>query len=469
MKNTTASPPIRPIRMLAATACIGYGFTKIALNRAMESGIDFIGADAGSMDPGPYYLGAGKPYVSAEAIERDLRLLLKAARRYDVPLIIGSSGGSGGTPHLLQTQHIVERIVKQEKLSIRLATIDSEPTRELIKQRFTQGRIHGLWPALPLDAKTIEDSERIVAMMGAEPLQHALQQGANVILAGRCSDSAIYAAIPVMQGYDPALAWHLGKTIECGATIASPKTGQDCIIGTLGHDYFTVEPGHPDKSCTVTKVAAHTMYENPSPYEFVEPSGNINTQACTYNAVDDRIVKVTGTQFEPAPTYTVKLEGAMLEGWRSVVMAGIRDPILISRIREFSQQIHARTRSEVVALGIDPSTYTLTIRRYGLDAVLGEADPQAHEMPHEIGLMLDVVATSESHASAILAKARYIAMHTEFEGRLCTAGNLAMPFSPSDIPVGPAYRFSVWHAMELDHPLEVFPVHITDIDFTETH
>lgn len=465
---TAAAPPNKPLRMLAATACIGYGFTEIALNRAMELGVDFIGADAGSMDPGPYYLGAGKPYVSPEAIERDLRLLLKAARRHDVPLIIGSSGGSGGQPHLQQTREIVERIIKQEHLNARLAVIGSEPPRDLIAMRLAQNRIHGLWPELPLDEQTIRDSERIVAMMGAEPLQHALRQGANVILAGRCSDSAIYAAIPVMLGYDAALAWHLGKTIECGATIASPKTGQDCIIGTLGADYFTVEPGHPDKSCTVSKVAAHTMYENPSPYEFVEPSGNVNTQACTYEAIDDRIVKVRGTTFEPAQTYTVKLEGAMLEGWRTVVFAGIRDPILISRIHAFSLQIHERTRAEVVALGIDPSTYTLTIRRYGLDAVLGDTEPQATEMPHEIGLMLDVVASTESQAQAILAKARYIAMHTEFEGRLCTAGNLAMPFSPSDIPVGAAYRFSVWHAMELDDPLEIFPTEIVDLDFTET-
>lgn len=454
--------------MLAATACIGYGFTETALNRALETGIDFIGADAGSMDPGPYYLGAGKPYVSPEAIERDLRLLLRAARRHDIPLIIGSAGGSGGTPHLQLTREIVERIISEERLVARLAVIDAEPSRELIARRLAEHRIQGLWPSLPLDEQTIMKSERIVAMMGAEPLQQALRQGANVVLAGRCSDSAIYAAIPVMLGYDPALAWHLGKTIECGATIASPKTGQDCIIGTLGQDYFTVEPGHPDKRCTPSKVAAHTMYENPSPYEFVEPSGIVSTQACTYEAVDERSVRVRGTRFASAPRYTVKLEGVASAGWRAVMFAGVRDPVLISQINSFTEQIQERTRNEASALGIAPSQYTLTIRRYGLDAVLGDAEPQSDQIPHEIGLMLDVVAPTQEQAAAVLAKARYIAMHTEFEGRLCTAGNLAMPFSPSDIPVGPAYRFSVWHAMELDDPLEVFPIEIVDLGAKET-
>ncbi|RTZ44398.1 acyclic terpene utilization AtuA family protein [Candidimonas sp. SYP-B2681] len=378
-------PTEKPLRILAATACIGYGFTEIALHRALGMGIDFIGADAGSMDPGPYYLGAGKAYVSPEAIERDLRLLLVASRRHDIPLIIGSAGGSGGNPHLQATREIVERIIQQERLDARLAVIGAEPPRDLIAQRLAAHRIHDLWPPVPLDESTIVHSERIVAMMGVEPLQEALRQGANVVLAGRCSDSAIYAAIPLMLGYDPALAWHLGKTIECGATIASPKTGQDCIIGTLGADYFTVEPGHPAKRCTPTKVAAHTMYENPSPYEFIEPSGIVSTKLCTYEALDDRIVKVQGTTFSHAARYTVKLEGVMHAGWRAVMFAGIRDPILISQIVPFTEQIQERTRAEAQALGIEPSQYSLTIRRYGLDAVSVIPSPRRGRCPTKSG------------------------------------------------------------------------------------
>jgi len=450
------------IRILAATGCIGYGFTELSLNNAMAQGIDFIGADAGSMDPGPFYLGAGKPYVSEQSIYRDLRLLLLAARKAQVPLIIGSCGGSGGTPHLALTRAIVERIISEEKLQLRLAIIASEPSRDLLVERFREGRIHGIWPAFDLDEKILRESTRIVAMMGSEPLKKAISEGADVILAGRCSDSAIYAAIPEMLGFDKGLAWHLAKTIECGATVATPKTGQDCVVGTLERNAFIVEPPHPDKQCTVASVAAHTMYENPSPFEFIEPSGVVDTSACHYEKVGERAVRVTGSKFTPAEKYTVKLEGAHLCGWRAVTIAGIRDPILISRIREFSGQIQQRTANEVKDMGITPDQYTLNIRRYGLDAVLGDKEPQADEFPHEIGLMLDVIAQSEQQALTVLAKARYISMHTEFEGRLCTAGNVAMPFSPSDISVGPAYRFSVWHAMELDDPLEIFPIEYVD-------
>ena len=60
---------------------------------------------------------------------------------------------------------------------------------------------------------------RVVAMMGVEPLQEALKNDVDVVLAGRCSDAVIYAAKPVAEGVDPGLAWHLGKIIECAGQV----------------------------------------------------------------------------------------------------------------------------------------------------------------------------------------------------------------------------------------------------------
>jgi hypothetical protein len=54
-------------------------------------------------------------------------------------------------------------------------------------------------------------------------------------------------------------------------------------------------------------------------------------------------------------------------------------------------------------------------------------------------------------------------LHTDFPGRLCREGNMALPFSPSDIPVGPVYRFSIHHVLELDHPYEIFPITYEEI------
>jgi hypothetical protein len=59
--------------------------------------------------------------------------------------------------------------------------------------------------------------------------------GANFVLAGRCSDSALFAAIPLMQGFPPGLAWHAGKVSECG-TLVCQTLGKGVIFSTIGQD-----------------------------------------------------------------------------------------------------------------------------------------------------------------------------------------------------------------------------------------
>ena len=52
-------------------------------------------------------------------------------------------------------------------------------------------------------------------------------------------------------------------------------------------------------------------------------------------------------------------------------------------------------------------------------------------------------------------------MHYGYPGRISTAGNLAFPFSPSDMHGGEVYEFSIYHLMELDRP-EAFPLEVAD-------
>ena len=63
-----------------------------------------------------YYLGAGVSFTGRQAVKRDLRLLLLGSRELGVPLIVGSSGGGGGEPHLEWTAQILEEIALEEKL-----------------------------------------------------------------------------------------------------------------------------------------------------------------------------------------------------------------------------------------------------------------------------------------------------------------------------------------------------------------
>ena len=47
------------LRVLSASGQLGYGIPEDALRRGMARAPHVIGCDMGSIDPGPYYLGAG--------------------------------------------------------------------------------------------------------------------------------------------------------------------------------------------------------------------------------------------------------------------------------------------------------------------------------------------------------------------------------------------------------------------------
>ncbi|MED5358908.1 MAG: acyclic terpene utilization AtuA family protein, partial [Pseudomonadota bacterium] len=373
---------MKPIRMFAATGMLGYGYAEESIQCALEMDLDLIAADAGSMDPGPYYLGAGQAFVSRPAAKRDLSLMMEGGAKKGVPVFIGSAGGGGGDPHVDWLMEIVREIATEKGLHPKVAVIRSEQSKDALKAKARAGKISPLGPIGELTEDEIESSHRVVAMMGPEPFQKALEDGADVVIAGRASDAAIYAAIPLMRGADAGLAWHLGKIIECGAQVAEPRLGGDGVIGTLYEDHFTVEPGHPEKRVTRTRVAAHTLYENPSPYHLKEPTGLVDTTHADFAQLDDRTVKVTGSRFEPANRYTVKLEGVKALGYRTVSMAGTRDPILIGQIDKYVEDCKARATFEVGQLDIDPSTFRINVHVYGKNATMGAIEPVQETAAH---------------------------------------------------------------------------------------
>ena len=63
-----------------------------------------------------------------------------------------------------------------------------------MKKKLADGKIEALKAVPGLDEGAIDRAERIVGMMGPEPFMQALDEGAQVVLAGRSSDPAPWAA-----------------------------------------------------------------------------------------------------------------------------------------------------------------------------------------------------------------------------------------------------------------------------------
>ena len=453
---------MKEIRLLSTSAILGYGFPEASLQAGMARAPHIIGVDGGSVDPGPHYLGAGVPFCSTMAIKRDLRLMLRAAIGAGIPLMIGTSGGAGGDPHLDLTAQLVRDIAAEEGLHFRMALIRAEPPRAELQRRLAAGRIHPLSNQPALSSETLDRASRVVAMMGPEPFMEALDNGAQVILAGRASDPAPWAAAAIRAQLPPAPAWYAGKMLECGATPSIPK-GHDCLLVTVREDGVECEPMNPIRRCTPLSIANHSLHENSSPIHHIEPGGMLDTSDCRFDALSDRAVRISGMRWTPASQYTVKLEGVEMAGYRSISICGTRDPLLIARLPLFLEEVRGIVREKAQAFGAAPESYTLTIRTYGLDGVMGAREPVRDVAGHEVGFVIEVIADTQEIAAAVLGIARTNMLHTDFPGRLCREGNMAFPFSPSDIPVGPVYRFSIYHVLELDDPREIFPISYEEV------
>lgn len=443
------------MRIYCPTGAFGLGYADSSLERAITMDPDIIASDGGSTDSGPFYLGAGQPKMSRQALDRDLRRLLKARDQLGVPLVIGSCGTSGIDSMVDMMADLTREIAASEGLELKLGLIYGEQAPESVGDWFDQGRLRPLPGAPKLDRDTIIDCRHIVAMMGAEPIQHALFQGADVVLAGRATDTALFAAKPLAAGLPPGLVWHCAKTIECGA-ICSTKPVGDGVVADIDHTGFEVEPLAMDAACTPLTIASHTLYENADPILIHEPSGTLDTGTANYSAVNDRRTRVEGSKFEHKP-YTVKLEGAAFAGYQTIAIGGVRDPLILQQLPSWQAGMMAffeRRVTELTGLVLGREVQ-IEIAFYGRDAVMGATETKP--IPgHEVGMLFTVTAPTQELANTICRMVTHMASHwsiPEWDGFI---SGIAFPFSPPEIDRGAVYRFRLNHVVTDVEPLELF-------------
>ena len=424
---------------------------------AVEDAPHAIVADAGSGDIGANYLGSGAIYNPREWEKHDLRLMLTAARSLGVPMIVGSAGGAGTDASVHRYTEMIREIADEESLTgFTMARIYAEVDPEDLATRAETQDIPSLGAGGPLTPEDARRCARVVAMMGVEPILQALDDGADVIVAGRSCDDAIFGAVPIHRGHDRALSLHMGKTIECGPLVATPIVMREAIVGTVREDDFLVVPYHPGQRCTPMSVAGHTLYERLDPYRLPAPGGVVDLHHVVFEAHTDRICRVAGARWDPADRYAVKLEGSAFVGHRAIFVFGLRDPLSIANVDKLTDGI-----AEEVARQYGPSgngRYHLNFHVYGRDAILGEREPNREITSHEIGVVIDVVAPDPEDAKNVAKLAKYCSLRVHYPGKLGTAGGCAMLADEVLMSSIPGHEWVLDHVLPIDDPLELFTI-----------
>ncbi len=448
------SGPPDSVGILVPTGMLGGGFSPGTITRGISLGADVIAVDGGSTDSGPYYLGTGTAKTAEGAVRRDLRLLLAAASGAGIPLVVGSCGTSGTDSGVNWVAGIVNAICAEDGLDLTVAKIFSEQRAGQLIEELERGRIHALPPSEPLDAATLRRCAHIVAMMGHEPIEQALRAGADVVLAGRATDTAVSAAFALLRGMPPGPTWHAAKIIECGGQCTTnPASGG--VFARIDHRGFTIEPLDPDAACTPTSVAAHMLYEpsirlrcanRAAPSRWPAPATPPSTSA----PCESR-----GRDSSPPASTRPSSRARRSPGTRRCRFAGIRDPQILASIDVWAEFFDKNLAERVAGvLDLPADSWGADLRLYGYNAILGELERQP-ATPAEVGVMLLVSAEDQETATAISKLANPLLLHLPLP-TMSYLPSFAFATSPAHVDRGAAYEFVLNHVVDVDSPTEMF-------------
>lgn len=446
------------VRVLIPSGALGLNYDKVALQRGIDAKPDIIAIDGGSTDSGPSYLGRGVSKYARASTKLEWAGLMDARAKAQCPLVIGTAGTCGTDTAVDWMVDITKEIAAEQGRPLKIAVLRSQQDNGEMVAALSEGRIAPLSNAPEISADLLQGCTNIVALAGAEQIATALGTGADIIIAGRTTDTAIIAALPLMKGCHAGAAWHGAKIGECGALCATnPQSG--VILVDFDDEGFTVTPLADGAMASPHTVSAHMLYENSDPFILYEPGGHLDVTGATYAALDDTSVRVTGSKWVPSDRYTVKLEGARAAGFQTVLITILRDAHYVANAAKWAADIETKCSAKVCdRLGLTPDEFSIELRLMGQSASFGALETKS-VTPAEIGVIGIVTAASDDLSMEIGKLLNPYMLHHPLTADE-EQPTFAFLFSPAEMPRGQTYEFALNHVLTLDDPMQAFALEV---------
>ncbi len=424
----------------------------------VEASPDFIACDSGSDDVGPGPLGSDTSTSPLAWQTHDLEQMLLAARELGVPMVIGSAGDTGTNSRVDLFVSIIKELAQKHRIAkFKIGYFYSEVDKEYLRSKMNNDSpVTGLDERPELTEEQLDATDRIVGMAGVHPFKVLLDQGADVIIGGRSSDSAIFAAAAMSRGHSESDAYYLGKVLECASFCAEPYGGKETVMGEVKSGEVLVTAMNPAQQCTVASVAGHAMYERANPYHEFVAGGMLDMTNCNYEQISEKTTRITGQEFFPADQVRVKLEGAGKVGERFIGIAGIRDPYTVANVDKVIEWAKIQVREKFGDTG-----YELHYNIYGKNGVMGDLEPIKEHASHELCVVVQAVAPTVEMAEEICMTGTRQMFYARLENVKGTAGSVSFVLDEV-VQTSPAYVWTLNHTVAVDDPLELFPTHMTE-------
>ncbi len=293
-----------------------------------------------------------------------------------------ASNGGGVNP--AACKRAMEAAIAELGLSLRVAVIEGDDVMPLTDEL----RKAGLREAVsnePLPARLLTAN----AYLGALPIKAAFDAGADIVITGRCADSALGLGILMHEfgwaadDYDRLGAGSLvGHILECGPQ-ATGGTFTDWDTVPDWHNIgYPIAECRADGSFVVSKpdntgglivpgvIAEQTLYEIGDPAAYLLPDVAADFSHVRLTQVGPDKVRVEGARGRP-PTAQYKVSATYQDGYRAVATVSIVGPDAARKAHKTGQAMIARARATFAKRGLPDFTAT-HIEALGAEASYGK-------------------------------------------------------------------------------------------------
>jgi len=312
--------------------------------------------------------------------------------------VVANAGGL----NLPACRRALEAAMREAGIQLRIATIEGDDLSvdfERIRDRLGEMDTGGTPPTRIMSAN---------AYLGAFPIAAALDAGADIVITGRCVDSALVTGPLIHEfGWTPddldelagaSLAGHL---LECGAqatggnftdwkTTVEGWTNTGFPIAEVSADgsFVLAKPAGTGGAVTVLTAAEQMLYEIGDPSRYVLPDVVCDFRAVRMIQIAPDRVQVSGARgIVPTPTYKVSITYA--DGHACIGCFLVAGEAAAEKARRLGMAILARVQAMAEARRL-PAFSATALQVVGAESLFGEFKNTAVAETREVVLRLGI-------------------------------------------------------------------------------
>ena len=264
-------------------------------------------------------------------------------------------------------------LAAEQGIALKIAVVSGDDVSPLLPQlRQQQPAVRELQSGAPLPERVLTAN----AYLGARPIQAALDAGAQVVITGRCVDSAVTLGVLMHEfGWQPgdhellAAGSLAGHIIECGCQATGglhtdwdtvpdwPNIGYPIVECHADGRFVVTKPAGTGGKVTPAVVGEQLLYEIGDPSAYLLPDVVADFTQVRIEQAGEHRVRVHGARGR-APTASYKVCATYAEGFKAAAQLTIVGFDAVAKARRTGEAILARTGALFDQQGFGPCSGT---------------------------------------------------------------------------------------------------------------